>query len=205
MNNMEDINMEKDAVRLRMKKMRGDVRAPEDTEAGSMILRRILLLPEMQENIPGKTVVALFSPIRMETDLFSQAGILREKGFRVVLPRVSGDTLVFSEAEDAGNLRAGVFGIMEPLPEAATIPLEGLRAVCVPGLAFDRSGGRLGYGKGYYDHFLASSPCGKRPVLIGVGYDFQVLDHIPQEPHDRKMDYIVTPFRTIKTAVFDRN
>ena len=193
MNNDYDISAQKANIRLLMKNKRNELHKPEDVIAGEKILRHILSMPCMKDPLPESAVIGLYSPIRMEVDLLSPLGFLRPVGLRAALPRVAGDGLVFGILENAENLRPGVFGIMEPLPEEAPVLLEDLYMICVPGLAFDRSGGRLGYGKGYYDQFLQRPARGRKPILIGVGYDFQLFDRLPQEPHDQKLDYIVTP------------
>ena len=94
------------------------------------------------------------------------------------------------------KLSAGSFGILEPKPELRRLPIhqfspEDLDAVLVPGLAFDRTGGRLGRGKGYYDRFFQKLP--KKTLLIGLAFDEQVVERVPLEPHDRKIDLLVTP------------
>lgn len=188
----------KDEIRLRMKNMRSTLCSPEDAIAGEQILRRILSLPEFLACAPGGAVVGLYSPIRMEADLLSSAALLRERGFQIALPRMCGDTLAFSTVKDTENLRPGVFGIREPLPHADTVEITNLYAVCLPGLAYDMTGARLGYGKGYYDHFLQIRAGIHRPILIGTGYDFQLLDFVPQGPLDQRLDYIVTPSRSVK-------
>lgn len=204
MNDFTDVSMAKAELRQRMKNMRSALQPPEDSEAGGRIVRRILEVPELwsHEAPLQSPVIGLYSPIRMEADLISHAGFFREKGLRIALPRICGDTLVFSEVhaevKDNKELRAGVFGILEPLPDAVPVAREDLYIICVPGLAFDACGGRLGYGRGYYDQYLQTSAGGRSPVLIGVGYDFQLLDSVPMEPHDKRLDYIITPSCTLK-------
>ena len=194
----------KEEIRLRMTAFRNALCTPEDTIAGEQILQRILTLPEFLHLAPAGAVIGLYSPIRMEADLLSSAAILRNKGFQIALPRICGDTLAFSTVKDEKNLRPGVFGIREPLPGADTVRIADLYAVCLPGLAYDLTGARLGYGKGYYDHYLYTASCTRRPVLIGTGYDFQLLDFVPQGPLDQRLDYIVTPSRTVKSGDNDR-
>ena len=85
-------------------------------------------------------------------------------------------------------------GILEPLREKKTVNTDEIDLVIVPGLAFDKSGNRLGHGKGYYDRYLER--CGENVFFIGIAYDFQVLDTIPADAHDIKMNMIVTESRT---------
>jgi len=66
--------------------------------------------------------------------------------------------------------------------------------VLVPGVAFDIRGGRIGFGKGYYDRFLQQLP--PHTVLIGLSYDETVTDFVPRDYHDVGMDYVVTPSTT---------
>jgi 5-formyltetrahydrofolate cyclo-ligase len=73
--------------------------------------------------------------------------------------------------------------------------LDQFDLVLVPGMAFDSSGNRLGRGQGFYDRLLAETS----GVKCGVGYDFQLLEKIPAEPHDAKVDFILTPTRCLKS------
>ncbi len=68
----------------------------------------------------------------------------------------------------------------------------------MPGVAFDRSGHRLGYGGGFYDRFLARLPA--RALRIGVAFDQQVLDELPAEEHDQPVDLVVTPSEVLHAS-----
>ena len=80
------------------------------------------------------------------------------------------------------DLRAGVFGLLEPTASPYTA-LESIDLALIPGVAFDRNGGRLGHGKAYYDRFLAQSPL-QQLRRVGVCFDFQVVPAVPVEVHD---------------------
>jgi 5-formyltetrahydrofolate cyclo-ligase len=82
------------------------------------------------------------------------------------------------------------FGLKEPPPEVPVMPPEALDLVVVPGLAFDRSGNRLGHGAGYYDRFLMRAGSVYR---LGLAYAFQVVSELPAEPHDQPLNGILTP------------
>lgn len=102
------------------------------------------------------------------------------------LPRVNGvnlDILPYDES----RLELGAFHIEEPSGNDV-IPVEEIDLIIVPGVAFDRKGNRLGRGKGFYDRLLNDTSATK----IGVGYEFQYIDEIPAEPHDIKMDIVIT-------------
>ncbi len=104
---------------------------------------------------------------------------------RVVVPRVSGRRLLLSEIQDpAKDLAQGAFGVWEPTRRSRRpVRPESVDLILVPGLAFDRTGHRLGHGLGYFDRFLAALP-GTIPT-IGLCFDFQLLNRLPIDPHDR--------------------
>jgi 5-formyltetrahydrofolate cyclo-ligase len=109
---------------------------------------------------------------------------------RVVVPRVKkGYGLLAIEIQSLEELSLGTFGVMEP-PEKEEILLEDIDVVVVPGVAFDRNGYRLGYGAGYYDNFLPKLRSDAKK--IAVAFEMQLKDLIPIEPHDVKMDMIIT-------------
>lgn len=193
MNSKHQETMNKDEIRLRVENMRSQLSKPEDSIAGERVLRNILALPDFFDSLPRKTVMGLYYPIHMEVNLLSNIGMLREKGVQIALPRVREGKISFSIVQDEKELVPGAFGITEPPPQAPRVPIQDMDVLCVPGLAFDLCGARIGYGKGFYDQFLRAADERRRPVLIGVGYDFQVMDVIPQEEHDRRMDYIAAP------------
>lgn len=117
----------------------------------------------------------------VKTDMIiEQARLL---GKKVALPSVEGDSLAFYELSSGKYLVKGRFGIMEPLPYG---PVDRIDLLVVPGIAFDKKGYRLGYGKGYYDKFLAK----KKTATMGLGYSFQLLESLPRGTHDKKLDAI---------------
>lgn len=107
------------------------------------------------------------------------------------LPRVNGVNLEILPY-DRSTLRLGAFHIEEPSGDEVT-HIENIEMVVVPAIAYDRRGNRVGRGKGFYDRLLADTKATK----IGVAYDFQLVDDIEAEPHDVKMDVIITESRVI--------
>lgn len=104
-----------------------------------------------------------------------------------LLPRVNGpdlDVLPY----DRTRTHLGAFHIEEPDGDDV-VDISTIDLVVVPGVAFDRQGNRVGRGKGYYDRLLARM----KATTVGVGFDFQLVDDIPGEPHDIKIDIIITP------------
>ena len=109
-------------------------------------------------------------------------------GKRIALPRMDGGKISMRWAGCRAVLAPGRFGILEPPAEA---PRAGASfdLILVPGTAFDREGGRLGRGRGHYDRFLASAS----GFVTGVCFDDQLVAEVPCEPHDARMDAVVTP------------
>jgi len=117
---------------------------------------------------------------------------LRDDGVQALLPRVRGrgPEIDFYPVEDFGRLELSRFGIPEPPAEGATVDPAEFDLVVVPGVAFDRSRGRLGYGMGCYDRVLARL----RPEApaVGIGYDWQLVERVPQGEHDVPLTAVVT-------------
>lgn len=112
-----------------------------------------------------------------------------DKGIEWFFPRVDGESLSFHRALASDDFEIGHFGVIEPKTSLPSVNLEELQAVLVPGVAFDRRGGRLGYGKAFYDKALLN----KNVIKIGVTLkDLLVPVELPLEAHDINMDFIVT-------------
>lgn len=140
----------------------------------------------------AKTIMA-FHPFGEELDILPFVEEARKRGQEIWLPlTISSDRrLIPYRYTGPHMLKQGVYGIWEPDPaKAEQGDLSTLDTVLVPGVAFDRNGGRMGYGGGYYDRFLAA--LGTKPYLLGVGFSMQVVDHVPLEPHDIPLDALVT-------------
>ncbi len=98
---------------------------------------------------------------------------------------------------DPARLVRHRFGMLEPDPALPQVPPHQVDLALVPGVAFDRQGGRLGFGGGFYDRLLPRLP---HAVWVGVTYDELVLDAIPMQPWDRHVPWLVTPTGLVKTA-----
>ena len=93
------------------------------------------------------------------------------------------------------DLVVGDFGIMTVRQDKRQfVEFDDIDCVIVPGAAFDRQGNRLGLGGGYYDRFLQHAPNAKR---VALSFDYQLLETVPAEPHDAKMDIIITESETL--------
>lgn len=105
---------------------------------------------------------------------------------RFYLPRVNGVNLEILPYDES-RLEIGAFHIEEPTGNDTVSPDE-IELVIVPAVAYNKKGNRLGRGRGFYDRLLASTKATK----VGVGYEFQMVEKIPAEPHDVKMDMVIT-------------
>jgi len=145
------------------------------------------------EQVVSSKAIMAFYPFGAELDILPFIEQAKKQGQEIWLPltRPSERRLVPYVFSGPEMLKQGVYGIWEPDPEKAVpADVEKLDVVLVPGVAFDRSGGRMGYGGGYYDRFLAGLM--HRPFLLGIGFSMQVVDHVPLEPHDIPLDALVT-------------
>lgn len=132
----------------------------------------------------------LYASLRDELPLRPLFEQLRARGRVTLLPRVRASRLEFAVVQRWSDLDRGPYGILQPHAALPALALRAADVVVVPGLAFDRAGHRLGRGRGYYDRALAaaSSP----PVTIGAGYAWQVVERVPHDSRDRRVDAIVT-------------
>ncbi|WP_068777532.1 5-formyltetrahydrofolate cyclo-ligase [Paenibacillus sp. FJAT-26967] len=146
-------------------------------------------------------VLLAYVPFRSECDIKPVIEACWETGIRVYVPRSLYSTreLKFYEIHSWSDLGEGMHGILEPNEANEVLTdLLAVTAVLVPGLAFDRSFGRLGYGGGYYDRFLEKLliACGKAekkvPPLLAAAFEIQLADDLPTEAHDIRLDVIIT-------------
>jgi len=114
-------------------------------------------------------------------------------GRTVYYPRLdlTRDRLRLVRVFDSSELRSGAYGIREPIG-CDTLEARALEdaLICVPGLGFSPSGQRLGRGGGHYDRLIAQM--GPAVITIGLAYSFQLLERLPQHPHDQRLHYVIT-------------
>jgi 5-formyltetrahydrofolate cyclo-ligase len=139
---------------------------------------------------PG-TVISGFLPIRSEVDLRPLMAKLAENGARICVPVIlDKQTIVFRELVRGAELVAGTFGTFGPGPDAPELEPA---VMLVPLSVFDARGERIGYGGGYYDRAIDRlRQKGSRPTLIGIAFDCQEVASVPEEPHDVRLDAVLT-------------
>jgi 5-formyltetrahydrofolate cyclo-ligase len=142
--------------------------------------------------------VSVFLPIRSELDTRPLMRALDRHGIVVALPVVRRPVLDFRVWQHGQPLVKAAFGLLEPGPEAASVRP---RTMLVPLAAFDRRGDRIGYGAGHYDRAIEAFSADGRPLTtIGVAFSCQEVERVPAEPHDRRLDWILTEAELIRTG-----
>ena len=149
-----------------------------------------------QDFFRGARSVLFFAPLPDEVDLWPLLEETISSGKVVALPCFDADNQRYASRR-VENVRveilSGQFGIREPSVGCIEMPLDDLELVLVPGVAFDLNGHRLGRGKGYYDRLLENFT-GKK---VGIAFDEQIVEAVPRESLDVRMDYILTPTRIV--------
>ncbi len=166
--------------------------AQEDKDGVSLrIVERFMGLPEFAR---ARTVM-FYVDVRSEVRTRHALPTALESGKRIVVPYCVDGELQLFHLTDMQDLEVGMYKILEPRAALREVPekqvaIEELDLIMVPGVAFDRRGGRTGHGKGYYDKLLEHA----RPdtPLVALAFECQLFDEIPMQPHDVYMDKVIT-------------
>ena len=192
---------EKRSLRRAMSDRRMQHPLPERQGAARAAADRLLALPELREVVARRGCLAGFVAVRAELDPAAALDEARRQGARIALPRGADDRTPRLRFHLAGHdqLAPGRFGIPEPSADLPEVGAGDIDLMLVPGLAFDGAGHRLGTGGGYYDEWLEQAGPA-RPHVVGLAYDFQVVDACPSEPRDQTVDAVVTDARVLHGA-----
>lgn len=176
-----NVTSEKELIRERIKKKKQQLTDKEKEIEAANVFEKIEALPEF---INAHNIIIYWS---MPDELPTHNFIIRwSKKKTMLLPVVKGEDMLIKPFSTKEELKQGSLGIWEP--DVQKEYLNSIDLVIVPGVAFDRDKSRLGRGKGYYDRYFIN----KRIVKIGVCFDFQLLESIPIDSFDIKMDKVVT-------------
>lgn len=195
---MLSIAEKKDSLRKNILQKRLRLPFEEVFEISSIVQKRFLGLKELE----SAKRLALYASFKNEvlTDAIFEYALAHGK--EVFFPRVARGKrgLAFLRVHGKKDFTQSSYEIHEPahdrgLDIAEPSSFDGI--IIVPGVAFDRDGNRLGYGKGYYDKALDG--INKECLVAALAFDFQIVDRIPAEAHDIKMDKIITESRAINT------
>lgn len=180
--------MDKKQLRQQMMAARGALPPAEHARRSRIAQEALLAADEWGQ----AGTVLLYLPIRGEVETALLARTALGQGRRLLLPRVEREARrlwlhQWSGAEE--ELAPGAYGIPEPRPELPLVDPAEADLVVVPGVAFDRQGYRLGYGGGYYDRAL---PGMRRAARVGLCFALQVVETLPAEAHDVRLDGLAT-------------
>lgn len=161
-------------------------------ELSKQIVRKFMALPEYQ----AADVVLFYLDVRSEVRTRHSLEDALASGKKIIVPYcVEGEVLELFHLESMDELSVGMYRILEPKPELRAlpekqVPVEKIDLIMVPGVAFDRRGGRTGHGKGYYDKLLEHA----RPEtpLVALAFECQMFPEIPMQEHDVFMDRVIT-------------
>ena len=183
---------ERELLRKQMKALRESMSALQVLEMSARICERVIALPEYHA---ARRIFCYHSlPMEVQT-----GGLIREilrAGKELYLPVTGADNnMTAIRLRDPEKVHKGAFRVMEPDGDEAIDPSE-LDLILTPGLAFDRAGGRIGYGAGCFDRFLPQC----RGPIVALALEMQLVDHVPMQPHDVSVDLVVTEKKIYRCA-----
>lgn len=182
--------MRKDEIRKSILNLRNNLDKSEVINKSTIIRNKLISLEEFKNS---KTVF-IYMDFKNEVRTREIIDILFKENKAVVIPwtDTAKTEIIPVEIKDLENdLVRNSFGYLEPKKEnLKEVKVEDLDLIIVPGVVFDKKLNRIGFGKGYYDRILKRKR--SDTLAIAIAYEFQVLDHIPHQAHDVKMDAIIT-------------
>lgn len=183
---------DKASLRERMRQLRKRLSGDLRIKASERVCGKLVKSAEISDATPpdGPAIAVYFaSPAEIDLSGFIKSSL--ERNAKIVAPRWNGETYELARVKslNAEDVRTGPMNILEPAGNDILQP-EDVGVWLIPGLAFTRDGKRLGYGGGWYDRLL--SKAAQKSLKIGIAHDFQIVDDIPSEPHDIRIDGVVT-------------
>lgn len=136
--------------------------------------------------------IALYYPINKEVDVLPLIEELLKTQKKVYLPKVLGKQMKMGRVKSLDRLIKSKFNIPEPIDDEFSSKID---LYIIPAIAYDFNGYRIGYGGGYYDRYFLQNP---KTYLIGVVFNFQLIDSVPIHPHDLQADLIMTEKKEIE-------
>lgn len=178
------IQQEKKALREKLRRLVKQQQASATDLA--QLLHQVQSVPAWSQALG----ILLYAPLAHEPNLLSL--LKPSSSRRFFFPRMQDNELELYEWFPSAPWIQGSHNVQEPDPTTwRQASLAEVDLALIPGLAFDEQGGRLGWGRGYFDRLLAKSEC--RALKVGVAWPWQIVSKIPREAHDVTMDFMVTP------------
>lgn len=182
----------KRAIRAEFRERRQTIAAHERDVATSGLTEQ---LKELVAELNPRTI-SCYLPTRDEPDTSPFVRWAHDAGIRVLLPISRADGLLDWVASDGTETEPGLFGIEEAKGELLGIEaVHEVDLMLIPACAIDRQGMRLGWGRGFFDKTLAAMQ--RRPRVLAVIFDRELVDDVPADAHDQAVDGVVTPTQTL--------
>lgn len=190
------IEQQKKSLRREIEQRRTELSAVERFYRSQLICKRAMEQILLPMRLKRDSVLLAYMPFRTEADITPLIEWGWKQGFDVALPKTSPDRqLSLRLVRGYEELESGMLGIREPVPSTPVLTnWSRIDLMIVPGLAFDRNCGRLGYGGGYYDRFLAELQLQSEgePLKLALAFELQLVEEVPMEPHDYRVDRVLT-------------
>lgn len=179
--------MTKEEIRNEIKSKKEKLTKIQIAEYSRIMTEEFTSLKEYKES----SQLILYAAFNQEVDTYPLIEQALREGKQVALPRIMGENIEFFYVGSLMETRVSGLGIPEPDPllPVRLLP-DGDNIMLTPGLAFDLTGNRIGYGKSYYDSYFAARK--EQFIKIAFAYSFQVAEQIPYEEHDVKIDLLIT-------------
>jgi 5-formyltetrahydrofolate cyclo-ligase len=188
--------MGKREIRKNILSIRNNLNDFEISEKSSKVTNKLISMKEFKKS----ETVFIYMDFKKEVKTDQIIKILFDENKQVVVPwtdTVNTEIIPMKITNLENDLTISSFGYLEPKKEnAIEVKVEDIDLIIVPGVVFDEKLNRIGFGKGYYDKVLIRKR--ESTPAIAIAYEFQVLDEIPHEAHDVKMDFIITESNTYR-------
>ncbi|MFP7761181.1 5-formyltetrahydrofolate cyclo-ligase [Marisediminicola sp. LYQ134] len=183
-----DVSHQKRALRAELRQRRRQLGERDLAAATDALLDHLTRLTTEL----GATSVAAYLPASDEPDVRPYIDWALARGIRVLLPISRDDGLLDWAVATGGAEEIGLFGMPEPVGDVlGPIAINDVDLIVVPAASVDRSGMRMGWGRGYFDRTLGSME--RCPPVYAVIFDTELVDSVPTEVHDKRVDGVVTP------------
>ena len=180
--------LEKDKIRKKILLKRKDLLKSAVNDLSGIISRKVLSIKKIKS---AKTYL-VYLPINNEVDTKFIINFLIQNQKKIFVPAYIEKSWVIGRLKNLDDLKRNQLKTLQP-KKIIRADISEIDVAFVPGIAFDKNGVRLGYGKGVYDRLLA----GFSGAKIGLAYDFQIVDKIPKENHDLLMDKVISEKRNL--------
>ena len=169
--------------------------SPEQIDAAAKDLSDHMIKsndPDILKIVSSAKTIALYRAVNGELSCDDISRFFLESGKTICFPRVKGDSMDFYEVTNFdSDFSIGSYNVPEPKIECRKVYPSDIDLILVPAVAYTKEGVRLGQGGGYYDRYLNQYGAGKKPVTLGICYDFQMYTALPVESHDYMVDHVL--------------